>query len=202
MTPALARAQSRSAAGARGDSIVVMETIRIRTAPAPQSLSIDEVSAGSVFAVAPDDYQTRDWVGVMFDGRVAYVPRYAAALKPQRVVPARPAEPVVASRPEISQATPAPATSAPVASAPTAAPAASAPTSTWVEVATRSVGAISTPAPAAAPTPAPAPSQALAAAPTRAPTAAVTSAPAPAPAPAPTKSPAPAQPSVIQAGTP
>ena len=199
MTPALARAQSRSASGARVDSIVVMETIRIRTAPAPQSLSIDEVSAGSVFAVAPDDYQTRDWVGVMFDGRIAYVPRYAAAIKPQRAVPTRPAESVVATRPAISPAMPAPATSAsvaptPVASAPTAAPATAAPTSTWVEVATRSAGAASTPAPAAAPAQSPAP------APTRAPTAAVTSAPAPAPAP--TKAPAPAQPSVIQAGTP
>ena len=40
---------------------------------------MDDFTQGTVFQLAPDDYQSNDWYGVMLDGRIAYLPRNAAA---------------------------------------------------------------------------------------------------------------------------
>jgi hypothetical protein len=75
--PALLAAQSRAAV--RRVELVMVSTpsVRIRTAPFGTSLSIEEVGKGTVFHVAGDDYQSKDWIGIILDGRIAYVPRYA-----------------------------------------------------------------------------------------------------------------------------
>jgi hypothetical protein len=75
--PALLAAQSRAAS--RRVELVMVSTpsVRIRTAPFGTSLSIEEVGKGTVFHVAADDYQSKDWIGIILDGRIAYVPRYA-----------------------------------------------------------------------------------------------------------------------------
>jgi hypothetical protein len=126
--PAVASAQERAAAGARLDSIVVTaSSVRVRSGPSMQSLSIEEFSQGTVFPLAPAEYHTNDWLGIALDGRVAFIPRYAVALKLRPPAPVN--EPVVATR--------------------TAAPAP-------VTVATVPVPVVPTPVPTAAPTPAPA----------------------------------------------
>lgn len=79
--PALA--QGRSDAGARVESVVVTApAVRVRTAPSISSLSIDEFREGAVFPLASDAYQSQDWFGILIDGRVAFVPRYAVAARP------------------------------------------------------------------------------------------------------------------------
>src|ERR1700694_3065699 len=94
--PALASAQGRAATGARLDSIVVtVSSVRVRSEASMQSLSIDEFVQGTVFALAPDEYHTRDWFGIALDGRVAFIPRYAVALKSQPVPPTAASEPVL-----------------------------------------------------------------------------------------------------------
>ncbi len=66
----------------RAESIVVtVPAVRVRTQPSMTSLSIDEFAQGSVFALASQDYQYKDWVGVMLDGRIGYVPRFAVGPK-------------------------------------------------------------------------------------------------------------------------
>lgn len=78
--PAAALAQGR--ADARGEQVVVTTAaVRIRTAPSMISLSTDEYGAGTQFRLAPEDYQSKDWFAIEYDGRVLYVPRNAAVLK-------------------------------------------------------------------------------------------------------------------------
>ncbi|HET7187921.1 MAG TPA: hypothetical protein VFI52_07190 [Gemmatimonadaceae bacterium] len=80
VAPAAALAQGR--ADARGEQVVVTTTaVRIRTAPSIISLSTDEYGAGVQFRLAPEDYQSKDWFAIEYDGRILYVPRYAAVLK-------------------------------------------------------------------------------------------------------------------------
>src|SRR4051812_47053609 len=77
--PALASAQRRAPAGRVEAVVVTVPAVRVRTAPSSTSLSIDEFSQGTVFPLAPDQYQARDWYGVMIDGRIGYLPQNAAA---------------------------------------------------------------------------------------------------------------------------
>ena len=80
VAPAAALAQGR--ADARGEQVVVTTAaVRIRTAPSMISLSTDEYGAGTQFRLAPEDYQSKDWFAIEYDGRVLYVPRNAAVLK-------------------------------------------------------------------------------------------------------------------------
>jgi hypothetical protein len=80
VAPAAALAQGR--ADARGEQVVVTTAaVRIRTAPSIISLSTDEYGAGTQFRLAPEDYQSKDWFAIEYDGRVLYVPRHAAVLK-------------------------------------------------------------------------------------------------------------------------
>jgi hypothetical protein len=149
--PALVSAQGRTAASARVEAVVVtVASIRVRTAPSQTSLSIDEFTQGTVFPLAPDEYQTNDWYAVMLDGRLAYLPRNAAAPRArgsraviaapvevasvtQAGAPAAPAPATAVERaPELVASRPAPApmpaersmtpASAPVAAAPAPAP--------------------------------------------------------------------------------
>lgn len=111
VVPATALAQGR--ADARTEQIVVTTTaVRIRTAPSIISLSTDEYGAGTQFRLAPEDYQSKDWFAIEYDGRVLYVPRYAAVMKSRASMHA--AAPVVMQAGEPT-ATPssAPATRAP-----------------------------------------------------------------------------------------
>jgi hypothetical protein len=93
--PALASAQRRAAPASRVVAVVVtVPAIRVRTAPSLTSLSIDDFSQGTVFQLAPDEYQSNDWYGVMLDGRIAYLPRNSAAPRARgsRAVIAEPVE--------------------------------------------------------------------------------------------------------------
>lgn len=156
----------------RAESIVVTApAVRVRTEPSMTSLSIDEFGQGSVFVLASQDYQYKDWVGVMLDGRVAYVPRFAVAAKQRSAAvaptpdtravmqagepaPSRPASTYAASpAPAPSAPTPKPAAPVVMAPAPTPMPAAAP-----VMVATK-------PTPAVAAPPKPAPELAVAPAP-------------------------------------
>ena len=165
--PALAWAQSGAGTGARVESIVVTApSVRVRTAPYMSSLSIDEFGQGTVFPLASEDYHSKDWFGVMVDGRVAYVPRYAVALKGRSAAPARASEPT-----EVAQSgAPAPVIAAPtraLAPAPVTVAARPAP----VEP-TRAAAAAPAGTPLSVTTPAQAPSAAVAAPPRPAPAAA------------------------------
>jgi hypothetical protein len=166
-------AQGRSAS--RVESVIVTApSVRVRTAPSISSLSIDEYARGSVFATAPAEYQYKDWLGVMLDGRVVFIPRDAIATRsaatPAPVMESAmvrqagtplPAAPVVAAPvtpvPTMSAARPEPRVSAPVpAPARTeAAPPAAPPATTPVMVAVTPEPRPALPAPerAAAPTP-------------------------------------------------
>jgi hypothetical protein len=112
--PALASAQRRAAPASRVEAVVVTAAAtRVRTAPSSTSLSIDDFTQGTVFQLAPDEYQSNDWYGVMLDGRIGYLPRNAAAPRARgsRAVIAEPVE--VAT---VTQAgTPAAAAPAPMA---------------------------------------------------------------------------------------
>lgn len=161
--PSLASAQGQSGAAARVDSIVVTApSVRVRSAPSPQSLSIDEFAQGSVFPLASEEYHSKEWLGIVLDGRVAFIPRYAVVLKPQGVARAPATEPVGAGRPITPPAaTPFPAptpNSAPavVASHPASAEPGRAPTSE-PKPAPTSVTTVATAAPAPAPAPVPPP---------------------------------------------
>ena len=117
-------AQGRSDTGSRVESVVVTApAVRVRSAPSMSSLSIEEFREGSVFPLAADQYQSQDWLGIMLDGRVAFVPRYAVVPRPVGA----PRAPVVESA-AVSLAgapsvmAPAPVAPAPVAPAPTSAP--------------------------------------------------------------------------------
>lgn len=79
VAPAAALAQGR--ADAREQVVVTTTAVRIRTAPSIISLSTDEYGAGVQFRLAAEDYQSKDWFAIEYDGRVLYVPRYAAVLK-------------------------------------------------------------------------------------------------------------------------
>ena len=75
-------AQGRSDTGTRVESVVVTApAVRVRSAPSMTSLSIDEFREGSVFPLAAVQYQFQDWLGIILDGRVAFVPRYAVAAR-------------------------------------------------------------------------------------------------------------------------
>jgi hypothetical protein len=63
-----------------------------------QSLSVDEVGQGTVFLLAPNEYHSTDWLGITLEGRVAFVPRYAVALKPQPAPPTAATEPVMVAQ--------------------------------------------------------------------------------------------------------
>jgi hypothetical protein len=143
--PTLTSAQGRANAGSRVESVVVTApSVRVRTAPSISSLSIDEFREGSVFPVASEEYQSKDWLGIVLDGRVAYLPRYAVAarLRPASVAPANETRMVAqagAPAPVQPAQTPAPApvivatrpmpveTAAPPAAAPAPVPVAVAP---------------------------------------------------------------------------
>jgi hypothetical protein len=120
--PALASAQRRAASASRVEAVVVtVPAIRVRTAPSATSLSIDDFTQGTVFSLAPDEYQSGDWYGVMIDGRIGYLPRNAAAPRARgaRAVIAEPVE--VATVTQAGTPAPAPAVErepAPVASQP------------------------------------------------------------------------------------
>ena len=92
--PALASAQRRAAASRVEAVVVTVPAIRVRTSPSQTSLSIDDFTQGTVFPLAPDEYQSKDWYGVMVDGRIAYLPRNAAAPRARgsRAVIAEPVE--------------------------------------------------------------------------------------------------------------
>jgi hypothetical protein len=78
--PALLSAQARAGVTRRVELVMVTApSVRVRTAPSGSSLSIEDVGKGTVFHVAADDYQTKDWIGVVLDGRIAFVPRDAVA---------------------------------------------------------------------------------------------------------------------------
>lgn len=79
LAPTAMLAQGR--ADAREQVVVTTTTVRIRTAPSIISLSTDEYGAGTQFRLAPEDYQSKDWFAIEYDGRVLYVPRYAAVMK-------------------------------------------------------------------------------------------------------------------------
>jgi hypothetical protein len=123
--PALASAQRRSAPASRVEAVVVtVPSIRVRTAPSLTSLSIDDFTQGTVFPLASEEYQSSDWYGVMVDGRIAYLPRNAAAPRARgsRAVIAEPVEVATVSQAG-APAEPAPAPAmerepAPVASRP------------------------------------------------------------------------------------
>jgi hypothetical protein len=130
--PALASAQRRAASASRVESVVVTAAaIRVRTAPSATSLSIDDFSQGTVFQLAPDEYQSNDWYGVMLDGRIAYLPRNAAAPRARgsRAVIAEPVEaatvtqagtPAVAAPAPMAEREPAPVASRPAPDEPVA----------------------------------------------------------------------------------
>ncbi|HET9013642.1 MAG TPA: hypothetical protein VFN38_17585, partial [Gemmatimonadaceae bacterium] len=87
IAPAAAFAQGR--ADARVEPVVVTTTaVRIRTAPSSIALSTDEYGPGTQFRLAPSDYQLKDWYAIEYDGRVLYVPRYAAVMKGRAAMPA------------------------------------------------------------------------------------------------------------------
>jgi hypothetical protein len=166
--PALASAQGRAAPAPRVEAVVIsVPSFRLRTAPSPSSLSIEEFTQGTVFPLAPDEYQTKDWYGVMLDGRIAYIAKLAVTprMRGSRAVIAEPVE--VAT---VSQA------GAPAAAASAVAPAA-APAATFERA-----PAVAPPA-APAPTTEPAP-QRMAEQPAPQPTAAPAAPAEPKPAPA------------------
>ncbi len=117
-------AQGRSVPGSRVESVVVTApAVRVRTAPSMSSLSIEEFREGSVFSLAADQYQSQDWLGIVLDGRVAFVPRYAVV--PRQIAASRAAVVETASvslagAPSVML--PAPVAPAPVAPTPAAAP--------------------------------------------------------------------------------
>ena len=161
--PALVSAQGRADAVSRVESVVItVPSVRVRSAPSITSLSIDEFAQGSVFPVASDEWQSADWVGVIVDSRIAFVPRFAVAPRQRQTIASAPA-PASAAQAVTQAGRP-----APVARAPIVAPHAQAPT--------RAGQAESAPAPA------PAPARVVATAPAAAP-APPTAAPAPAPTP-------------------
>lgn len=92
--PALASAQRRAPASRVEAVVVTVPAARVRTAPSPTSLSIDDFSQGTVFPLAGEEYQSNDWYGVMIDGRIGYLPRNAAAPRARgaRAVVAEPVE--------------------------------------------------------------------------------------------------------------
>ncbi|NUO40065.1 MAG: hypothetical protein HOQ31_15850, partial [Gemmatimonadaceae bacterium] len=112
--PALASAQRRAPASRVEAVVVTAPAARVRTAPSPTSLSIDDFAQGTVFPLAGEDYQSNDWYGVMVDGRIGYLPRNAAAPR-ARGSRAVIAEPVEAA--PVTQAG-APIAAAPIAAAP------------------------------------------------------------------------------------
>jgi len=167
LSPALVSAQGR--AGSRVDSIVVTaSSVRVRTGPSMQSLSIDEFGEGSAFPLASEEYFSRDFLGIVLDGRIAFVPRYAVALKQRAATAVQPRETAV------------------VAQAGAAVPPAPAPTRQSAPEVPAPV-AVAAPTPVAAVAPsrqAPMAASAIATAPAPAPVSAPVAASAPAPAPA------------------
>ena len=106
-----------SAQGRTGESVIVTAaSVRVRTAPSISSLSIDDFAQGSVFPLAGEDYQTADWLAVIVDGRIAYLPRFAAALR-QRGQPSTPTGPAAAPHTVIQAGAPAAAPAAPMIAA-------------------------------------------------------------------------------------
>ena len=176
VAPTQLSAQSRSS-----ESVVITAaSVRVRTAPSISSLSIDDFARGSIFPLAGEDYQTADWIAVVVDGRIAYVPRVAAALRQRATASA--ADPAEGGHTVVQAGLP--------ASAPAPAPAMVAPRA---KVAERASAPATAPAPAAVEDrpaqPAPAPAQVARSAPAPAPAEraadrAITAAPAAAPAPA------------------
>ena len=154
--PALASAQRRAPASRVEAVVVTAPAARVRTAPSPTSLSIDDFAQGTVFPLAGEDYQSNDWYGVMVDGRIGYLPRNAAAPR-ARGSRAVIAEPVEAA--PVTQAG-APIAAAPIAAAPSPAPAVEReqPPAVTQQPAVERVATQPAAAPAPmAPTPAPAP---------------------------------------------
>ena len=123
--------------------MVSAPSVRIRTAPYGSSLSIEDVGKGTVFHVASDEYQSKDWIGIVLDGRIAYVPREAMVARafgarstpveempvtqagaPAPSAPANvPAEALVASQPKAEPMSRQPEPAAIERAAPAAAPA-------------------------------------------------------------------------------
>ncbi|MDQ6634310.1 MAG: hypothetical protein M3Z10_06070 [Gemmatimonadota bacterium] len=63
------------------DSVVVVESVRVRTAPSPASLSIDEVPRGTALAIEAGTAINGPWIAVRFDERTAFVPREYVTVK-------------------------------------------------------------------------------------------------------------------------
>lgn len=188
--PALA--QGRSNASARVESVVVTApAVRVRTAPYMSSLSIDEFREGAVFPLASDTYHSQDWLGIMIDGRVAFVPRYAVAARPVAALRA-----AVETAPVSLAGAPTPVVPAPAA--PTVKPA---PAAQPVVVAVAPERATPVKAPSVAPAVAPAvvPAVVPAAASAVAPRVAPTPLPTPAPTPTPAAQPKPVPPTPVKA---
>jgi hypothetical protein len=169
--PSLGLAQAGN--GRSATVVVTVPSVRVRTAPSPSSLSIDEFREGSVFAVADDDYQTKDWTAILLDGRVAFVPRLAVATRSRQPAAAP------APEPQMVMQAGAPAAALPPVSAPapTFAPAfaaapRSAPATQPAPVERVAVNGPARTAPAVTPAPAPAAAAPVAAAPVAAPVAA------------------------------
>jgi hypothetical protein len=78
---------TRPAPGAPGDtlasqdSVVVVEAVRVRTAPSPSSLSIDQVPSGTALAIEAGSALGGPWIAVRFDERTAFVPREYVTMK-------------------------------------------------------------------------------------------------------------------------
>jgi hypothetical protein len=118
VAPTQVSAQGRVDSGNRGEAVVItVASVRVRTAPSISSLSIDEFAQGSVFPLAGEEYQTTDWLGVIVDGRIAYVPRFAAALR-QRAAEAAPSSSTAAQGAVMQSGAPASAPAATLAARP------------------------------------------------------------------------------------
>jgi hypothetical protein len=175
--PSGLQAQGRADAGSRGESVVItVPSVRVRTAPSISSLSIDDFAQGSVFPLADEDYQTKEWLGVIVDGRIAFVPRYAVAVRQRSGAPTS-ANAQPASRTVMQAGAPSPASAPAVATRPRAADRAPAPVA-QAPVEELAAAPTQAAAPAARTAPAPAPATAMRAEP--APSAAPPAAPSPA----------------------
>jgi hypothetical protein len=102
--PTAARAQRQAAATdplASQDSVVIMEPVRIRTAPSPASLSIDEVAPGTALAIEAGSALGGPWIAVRFDERTAFVPREYVSI---RLAPRAPARAAASPAPQPTRA--------------------------------------------------------------------------------------------------
>jgi hypothetical protein len=82
--PMAAGAQRPAAPGdplASQDSVVIIESVRVRTAPSPSSLSIDQVAPGTTLAIEAGSALGGPWIAVRYDERTAFVPREYVSIR-------------------------------------------------------------------------------------------------------------------------